>query len=198
MVASSRTALILFLVAFTALELLPRSAAQDDIPVPLNQAVNAFNLRSRELPGGKDQPALTEEAVVAAIRWTMLDRAKLPVSDETFHMLDQITKKHTLPKGFDLELLTGYEPNDQVTFDVWSVRLRIPGGTFPGGSTGITIQEKMIASRIIGDEERKVIHTWAQRERERGGIGSMERAEWNWKQRQERAAAAAIDRGEGK
>jgi hypothetical protein len=37
------------------------------------------------------------------------------------------------PKGFELEKVRGYEPNDRVTFDVWSVRLRIPGGTLPGG-----------------------------------------------------------------
>jgi len=125
----------------------------------------------------------------------MLDRKKLLVSDETFRTLGEIIATRSLPKGFDLERVRGYEPNDQVTFDVWSVRLRIPGGTLPGGTTCIMIQENMIRSRVIGEEERKVIHKWGKKEQERGGIGSLERPEWMRQYYKERAAAAAIDRG---
>jgi hypothetical protein len=155
-----------------------------------------FNQRYGKDPIGKDQPALTEEAVVAAIRWAMLDRQKLLVSDETFRILGGITETRTLPRGFELEALTGYEPNDRVTFDVWSVRLRIPGGPIPHGTTCIVIQEKMIRSRIIGEAERKVIHAWW--ERKRGGIPSMQRAEWGRQEREERQAAAAGDNKERK
>ena len=169
----------------------PQSA---DLRIPLSEAVITFNQQAAGDPIGKDQAALTEEAVVAAIRWEMLDRKKLLVSDETFRTLSEIIETRWLPKGFQLEKHRGYEPNDQVTFDVWSVRLRIPGGTLPGGTTCITIQEKMIASRRIGDEERKVIHEWKKRERERGGIGSFERVDWMQRYRAERERAAAIDR----
>ena len=95
--------------------------------------------------------------------------------------------------GFELELLTGYEPNDQATFTVWSVRLRIPGTVIPGGTTCIMIREQQISSHVIGKEERKVIHAWEEKERAQGGVGSMERAEWREKYLRERAAAAAVD-----
>lgn len=163
--------------------------------ISLADVVNAFNRQAAEDPIGNDQPVLTEDAVVAAMRWAMLDRKKLLVSDETYRKLGEIIATRSLPKGFDLEKLKGYEPNDVVTFDVWSVRLRIPGGTLPEGTTCIMIQEKMIRSRVIGEEERKVIHSWQKKEQERGGIGSMERAEWMQQYYRERAAAAAIDRG---
>src|SRR5260221_5514615 len=55
------------------------------------------------------------------------------------------------------------------------------------------IHEQQLSSHVIGDEERKVIHTWQEKERAQGGIGSMERAEWGRKYREEREAAAALD-----
>jgi hypothetical protein len=54
----------------------------------------------------------------------------------------------------------------------------------------------MIRSRIIGEAERKVIHAWW--ERKRGGIPSMQRAEWGRQEREERQAAAAGDNKERK
>lgn len=169
----------------------PPAAARISLAV----AVNAFNKEAAQDPFAKDQPALTEDAVIAAMRWAMLDRKKLLVSDETFRTLGEIIATRSLPKGFDLEKLSGYAPNDQVTFDVWSVRLRIPGGPYPEGTTCIMIQENMIRSRVIGEEERKVIHKWKKKEQERGGIGSLERPEWMQQYYKERAAAAAIDHG---
>ena len=175
-------------VSFAALKEISEPPA--DARIPLAAAVNAFNKEAAQDPLSQNQPALTEDAVIAAIGWEMLDRKKLLVSDETFRTLGEIITTRSLPKGFDLERLKGYEPNDQVTFDVWSVRLRIPGGTLPGGTTCIMIQENMIRSRVIGEEERKVIHRWQKRWQERG-IGSMEQVEY----RKERDAAAAVDHG---
>ena len=161
--------------------------------VPLGDAVRQFNERCEKSGIGRDEQPLKPEAVVAAIRWEMLHRDKLAVSDETFRALGRIAERGPLPKGFDLEVLTGYEPNDEVTFNVWSVRLRVPGGTFPSGTTCITIQEKMVSSRLIAEEERKVIREWREKERERGGIGSLERAGWMQDYRAAREAAAALD-----
>src|SRR5205823_4197665 len=108
---------------------------------------------------------------LAAIRLAMLDRPKLSVTNETFAALGRVTETQVLPKGFDLELLTSYE-DDETTKNVWSVRLRIPGTVIPNGTTCIMIHEQQLSSRVIGEEERKVIRTWQKRERERGGIGS--------------------------
>ncbi|HEX5176944.1 MAG TPA: hypothetical protein VFV83_07945 [Chthoniobacteraceae bacterium] len=162
-----------------------------DVRVPLSEAVAAFNRAAAGDPIGKEQLPLTEASVVAAIRWATLDRQKLEVSDATFAALEEITKTLALPKRFELEKQRGYEPNDRVTFDVWSVRLRIPGGPFPGGSTCITIEERMLSSRLIGEEERKVIHKFKAEERE--GIGSFQRVEWMRRYREERARAAVRD-----
>ncbi len=167
--------------------------ADDSEFVPLNDAVRQFNERCEMIGIGKDEQPLSPEAVLAAIRWQMLQRDKLAVSDETFRVLAPIADGGGLPKGPDLEVLTAYEPNEQVTFKVWSVRLRIPGGTLPGGTTCITIQEKMVSSRLIGQQERKVIREWREKKQERGGIGSLERAEWMQEYRAAREAAAAVD-----
>ncbi len=186
-----RFTLFLSALAFAASN--QATLAQHQQPIALAEAVSAFNDRAGENPIGKHQPALTPDAIIAAIRWAMIDRDKLLVSDDTFHQLGEITRTRVLPKNFDLEVLTGYEPNDQATFDVWSVRLRIPGGTFPGGTTCITIQEKMVGSRLIGEHERQVIHEWRKKEQERGGIGSLERGDWMQNFRKARAEAAALD-----
>ncbi|MEP6664326.1 MAG: hypothetical protein ABJC04_11755 [Verrucomicrobiota bacterium] len=182
--------LVLFTVALVAPGL---AAVSHEKPISFTEAVRTFNQDAKLDPIGKDQPVLTEDAVVAAIRWAMIEREKLQVTDKTFRQLGEITKSRILPKDFELEVLTGYEPNDEVAFDVWSVRLRIPGGSFPGGSTCINIQEKMILSRLIGERERKMIQKWRKKEEERGGIGSFERVEWMRKYRAEREAAAAAD-----
>jgi hypothetical protein len=178
----------------TACGLEPASETPD-VRMPLSQAVAAFNRAAADDPIGKDQPPLTEEAVVAAIRWSILDRKKLQVSDATFETLHEVTRTRELPRRFELEKQRAYEPNDFVTFDVWSVRLRIPGGPFPGGSTCITISERMLNSHLIGEEERKVIRKF--KEEERGGIGSFQRVEWMRRYREERAEAAARDRAKG-
>ncbi len=161
--------------------------------MPLVDAVRQFNERCEKSGIGRDEQPLKPEAVVAAIRWEMFDRDKLAVSDETFRALGRIAEGGSLTKGFHSEVLTGYEPNDQVTFNVWSVRLRVPGGSLPGGTTCITIQEKMVSSRLIGEEERKVIRERREKEREQGGIGSLERARWMRDYRAAREAAAALD-----
>jgi hypothetical protein len=168
-------------------------APAPDDSISLAQAVNDFNKRYHNEAEAANQPDLTVEAVLAAIRWAMLDRPKLSVTNATFATLGRTIETQALPKGFELELLTGYEPNEQATFTVWSVRLRIPGTVIPGGTTCIMIHEQQISSHVIGEEERKVIRAWQEKERAQGGVGSMERAEWREKYLRERAAAAAID-----
>jgi RNA polymerase sigma factor (sigma-70 family) len=160
--------------------------------VSLARAVNIFNDRAAGDLVGKSQVPLTQDEVIAAIRWALLDRDKLLVSDETFAALARVADARELPRGFDLESLTGYEPNDRVEFTVWSVRLRIPSAS--GGTTCVTIREQMLRSRLIGEEERKVIHKW----RGEKDPGSFARAQ-RWRQyQQERARAAQIDRSRQK
>jgi hypothetical protein len=168
--------------------------ATDD-SISLAQAVNDFNKRYHATAAAAKQTDLTVDAVLAAIRSAMLDRPNLSVTNATFAALGHVIETQVLPKEFELELLTGYE-DDQTTRNVWSVRLRIPGTVIPNGTTCISIHEQLLSTHIIGEEERKVIHAWREKERKQGGISSFERAEWGSKEREERDAAAAIDAGE--
>ena len=177
------------------------TAQDDDAAVPLETAVRELNEQAAADHIGESQPPLTEDAVIAAIRWELLNREKLEVSDETARVLEAIPQTRTLPKGFTLETDRGYEPNHRVTFEAWAVRLRIPGGPHEsdGGSTAITISQRLLGSRIIGEEERKVIQAWAEKDRARGGsVGSFERAAYWQRYRAEREVASGIDRDKSK
>jgi hypothetical protein len=157
----------------------------------LDEAIRVFNANAKDHSIGKMQPPLREEEVIAAIRWARIHASDLPVSDETLETLERIARVKELPAGFDLEVLSGYEPNDEVTFDVWSIRLRIPRE--PGGTTCVMIREQWVKSREIGPEERRVIAEWRRKEQERGGIGSFERVDRMREYRRARAEAAHKD-----
>jgi RNA polymerase sigma factor (sigma-70 family) len=153
---------------------------------PLADAVRAFNQRAADNPVGKDQPPLTEDEVIAAMRWTLLGHDDVLLADDTLQALRVAVETRKLPPEFLLEEASGYEPNDQVVFTAWSVRLRVPSAK--GGTTCIRVRDRWIGSRVIGPEERKVIHKWQDKERAQGGVGSLERVEWMkeyWKERNE-------------
>ena len=192
---TSRFGVILFVAPLLISASLLLAAPGNQLPagdtISLADAVDVFNRKAEGNPIGKTQPVLTEDAVIAAIRWAMSDRRKLLVRDETFQALDKVIATRTLPKEFELEYLTGYESNEE-KFDVWSVRLRISGGTLPNGTTCIMISETMIRSKTIGAEERKVISAWQKKWKERGS----DLTDWG-SYLDEKAAAAAIDERNG-
>ena len=116
-------------------------------------------------------------------------------------ILDKITRTRRLPKGFTLEYISRFEPNDHTQFDAWSVRLRVPGGTIQNGTTCITIENRMIRSQTAGPREREVIEKWRKRNEGRPiGFGSPDEGEQRqFKQYiQERENAAKLDRAEQK
>jgi len=162
-------------------------------PTPLSAAIRAFNAEARQNEIGRDQPPLTEEEVVAAIRWWQLDRNEAPVTDEEFAAFRRIADTRELPPGAEFEVLTGFQPNDEFVFTRWSVRIVMPRTA--AGKSGWTyayvVRDRAIRSRRIGPEERKVIDRWEKRIREQGGIGSFERVEYG----RERAAAVERDQG---
>ena len=154
----------------------------------LAEAVRVFNARAAEDSIGKSQSPLTEDEVIAAIRWSLLEIDKLAVSDKTIQALRGIIDSRELPPRFELEVLTVFEPNDQMEVTEWSVRLRIPAE--PHGSTCIGIREQMVGSRLFGDEERNVIAKWQEKWRKDGIILLGFDREYE----DERAKAAEIDR----
>jgi hypothetical protein len=155
----------------------------------LAEAVGVFNYLAQWDAIGKTQPPLTEDEVIAALRWALLQPRELPISDTTLQALRRIVKSRELPPGFELEVIAHFRPNDQMVFTKWSVRLRIPRQ--PQGTTCISIREQLISSRPIGEEEQKVVEKWNKKRRDGMPFSELRRGEEYEKQR---AKAAEIDR----
>lgn len=169
------------------------SAGPDAASRPLGDAIREFNARAAGQPNGRDQPPLTEEEVVAAIRFGMLvDRENVPVNDAEAAALLEVAEMLRLPAGWEFEVLTGFRPNDEVEFEAWSVRIVFPR---IGGNSDYTyafvIRDRWLRSTRIGPEERKVIAAWDSR---LSRAGSMERADIAKAGRQARRQAAEVDR----
>jgi hypothetical protein len=177
---ASLMAILTFLRASAAVDPSPND------PMPLAEAITTFNAKAAQDPIGKEQPPLTEEEVIAAIRWSDLDRKQLPVSDQEYRAFRNIADTRRLPKGSEFEVLTGFEPNQKFVFEAWSVRIRMPK---EDGTYAFVIRERMVRSRLIGAEERKVIEKW-----NKSPIGSLSRAKYA----KEREAAAALDQSKQK
>lgn len=152
-------------------------------------AIRMFNAQAAREAIGKTQPPLTEDEVVAAIRWIDAGRTEHGVKAEEYTALLKIAETRQLPPGAELEALTEFEPNDAIVVTAWSVRLRMPHGE-NGGTYAFPIREQMIASRLIGSEERKVIRKWRKKWQDQGGVASFDRFPYA----QERRRAAQIDR----
>ncbi len=191
------------LLTYQALASEPPQAKQDDKPQPegatsLADAVQAFNARAANGPIGKEQPPLTEEEVSAAIRWRALDRKQLPVTDAEFRAFLTVAETRKLPLGSQLEVITHFEPNDEVTFEAWSVRLVMPRQEQKGSTYAFLIRERLIRSRQIGEEERKVIHAWQKKWRDQGGRIASDDLAAGSEYYRERQKAAEIDRSKQK
>ena len=156
----------LALLTFTA----PVKEDAAKAPKPLADAIRAFNARVVDDRIGKDQPPLTMDEVLAAIRWWRFHRKDTPVEDSEFEDFQKIAETRILPAGAEFEVIRGFQPNDRIEFTAWSVRIRMPRGT---GSFAYRIRERMISWRPIGPEERKVMDKW-----NRSGIGSFQRPQY--------------------
>ncbi len=66
----------------------------DNVPKPasLAEAVRAFNSHAHDDALGRDQPPLTEDEVVTAIRWALVDPRKLDASDTALKRLHEIAE----------------------------------------------------------------------------------------------------------
>jgi uncharacterized protein (TIGR03067 family) len=168
------------------------AAASTSGTTSLAEAVRVFNARAKEDRVGKDQPPLTGDEVIAAIRWALLEPKKLPVADKTLQALRRVVDSHELPAGFELEVITDFQPNDRMEVIKWSVRLRIPRE--PSGTTCIDIREQPLRSRMFGEEERKVIEKWQKKWQAEGmPLGDLRRG---GEYEKERDKAAERDRAQ--
>src|SRR5690606_15378559 len=108
-------------------------AMADKDSTPLAAAINEFNAHYHTL-AGQPQPPLTEEEVVAAIRRWKSRRDQAPVSNSEFENFQRIAETRHLPKDVEFEVLGHFQPNEQLDFHIWSVRIVMPrtsgGGTY--------------------------------------------------------------------
>ncbi len=120
---------------------------------PLADAVKAFNEKAAEDPIGKDQPPLTVDEVVAAIRaWNRLEVPEFP--DQVCDAFTQIAQTRSLPPGAAFESLNGWFPGGDYHFDVWWVRVVVTNRDGRGFS--FVIRERMIRSRTVDEELQRV------------------------------------------
>jgi hypothetical protein len=96
----------------------------------LRDAVAAFNERARNDETGKQQPPLTEEEVVAAIRGWIRERVK--ASGEVYAAYQRIADTGRLPEGAELDFTTGWVGFRGYDFDVWWIDLTIRTGPASG------------------------------------------------------------------
>lgn len=121
-------------------------ALEAEQPQPLTDAVEALNDLAAKDAMGKDQPALTEAEVVAAIRGWVRDQAP-PASDEVYDAFQKIAKTKQLPKGTRLEFTTRWIGYEGYAFDVWWVDLTIPTGE--RSTYTYRLRARMIESRPL-------------------------------------------------
>jgi hypothetical protein len=149
----------------------------------LRAAVEAFNAQSLSSPIGKDQPPLSVEEVVAAIRLT--ERTEHPAAtDALFGSLQRIATTGKLPPGAQLEVLTGLDRGGAFLFDVWYVRMMLPKDE--GGTYSFPIRSRTIRSRPVGEVAREL----EKRLREMPPLPGRYRLEERLKELKARAATA--------
>lgn len=113
----------------------------------LDEAIRIFNHQAQSDQVGKDQPPLTTDEVVGAIRW--FNREEAPVTDAEFAAFRQIADTQKLPPGTEFEVLTGFIPGDGFRYTRWSVRIRMPRTAKPGWTFAYSIRERTIRTEAV-------------------------------------------------
>jgi hypothetical protein len=139
----------------------------------LAEAIRAFNERASVDPVGKGEAPLTEEEVVAAIRWWDRDRKpalpEAPVPEALARRFLRIAEAREFPADASFETLTKFKPGGDYLFTIWSVRLVLPRGG--GYSYDIEVRHRMVRSWTIDEELDRVSKEIADREAARGKVG---------------------------
>ena len=123
----------------------PRTSTGTELDI----AIETFNQQATEDPIGAQQPPLTHEEVVAAIRfWDRDDHPE--VSDAMVARFKHIAVSNRMPASAAFETITAFDPGGDFVFDTWSVRIRIKRPN--GSSYAFVIRERVLASRTLAEE----------------------------------------------
>jgi hypothetical protein len=120
----------------------------------LADAVKEFNESFRVKHAGKDQPPLTEDEVVAAIRGWVREFTP-PVTDEVYDAFQKVAETRVLPKGAKIDMINGWKGYRGFSFDVWWIDLRMPVGEKSGYA--FRIRSRTMSSRPLNEEEKQQI-----------------------------------------
>jgi len=61
-------------------------------------------------------------------------------------MIQKIATTHQLPSDCAIEVIGKFRSNDGDTFNIWSIRLRVPMLSKPGWTAGCTIREQCVST----------------------------------------------------
>ena len=124
----------------------------DDSPVPLVDAVKAFNNKAMNNRIGRAEPALTEDEVIASIRGIIRNQNPL-MSDDVYNALQKIVVTGMIPAKAKLSFTTGWSGYNGYAFTVWWVDLSIMTGD--RASYNYRLRDRKINSRPLTDAERE-------------------------------------------
>ena len=132
----------------------PNSVQADDGATPLAAAINGFNAAHNSVRNVRQTP-LTEEEVVAAIRWWKTRRNDAPVTNGEFAQFQKIADTRELPKGAEFEVIPDFIHDDGTEHFIWSVRIKMPQTSKPGWTYAYEIRRQYVHSEGIDDVNRK-------------------------------------------
>jgi hypothetical protein len=120
----------------------------------LSAAIIEFNAAHKSILN-IPQPPLTEDEVVAAIRYWKAKRNDAPVTNRDFAYFQKIADHLQLPADAQFETQFADEA-DGSELTAWSVRIRLPKGGMAGGTYAFVIREQYIRWRSGKAKEAKI------------------------------------------
>lgn len=118
--------------------------------IALKDAVAEFNKRAGQSAIGAEQPPLTEDEVVAAIRNWDLEHYKI---DKEMHAIfTAIAAKKMMPKTATLDFISQFN-TERFHFDVWQIALEIRDGE---KGYRYPIRQHMLKSRTLDGSDDKL------------------------------------------
>ena len=144
--ASSFTVL-LSLLAITA-GFWPLRAIANYDPTSLAAEVEQFNGGHGHTLRKLSQPPLTENEVIAAIRWSHADPTA--ISPDLLHHCKRIAMTGQFPSSAKLEILTNFDPGGDFVFKICSIRIRITRED--GTSDALIVRNSFVASWTLEEE----------------------------------------------
>lgn len=130
------------------------NAAVAEKPVSLADAIAEFNDRAAANLIGRDQPPLTEDEVIAAIRGIDREHGRpRRMSDEVYEALQKIAATRMLPSNAQLEFTNSWITRNGFHITVWWADLVIMTGEKTG--YGYRLRDRKVSSRPLTDRERE-------------------------------------------